>query len=62
MAHDNVHPEVIEAIASGRIQGLDDLITDRIEMEDIVKKGYLILLNEGDKHSKSSTSLLTNMN
>ncbi|KAL9709231.1 hypothetical protein Ac2012v2_007585 [Leucoagaricus gongylophorus] len=52
VAHDNVHPEAIEAIASGRIQGLDDLITDRIEMEDIVKKGYLTLLNEGDKHIK----------
>lgn len=60
VAYDNAHTEVIEAIASGQIQGLGDLITDRIEMEDIVKKGYLTLLNQGDEHGKSLASLLIN--
>jgi len=60
VAYDNALTEVIEAISSGQIQGLDNLITDRIEMEEIVKKGYLTLLNQGDEHGKSLASLVIN--
>ncbi|KAJ3552726.1 hypothetical protein NP233_g12811 [Leucocoprinus birnbaumii] len=37
--HDNVYPEVIEALANGQIQGIQELITERIQIEDVVKKG-----------------------
>ncbi|KAF5350471.1 hypothetical protein D9756_008628 [Leucocoprinus leucothites] len=52
MAYDNVHAEVIEAVAGGHIQGIEELITDSIQIEDVVKKGYLELLNKGDEHIK----------
>lgn len=52
MAYHNVHPEVIEAVSTGQIQGIDNLITDKIQIEDVLKKGYLTLLNQGDEHSE----------
>jgi threonine dehydrogenase-like Zn-dependent dehydrogenase len=52
MAYDNhAYPEVIQAVASGKIQGIEELITDRIQIEDIVTKGYLTLLSQ-DEHSE----------
>lgn len=52
MAYNNAHPVVIEAISRGEIQGIEELITDKIEIEDVVEKGFLALLDRGDGHSK----------
>ncbi len=52
MAYNNAYPEVIEAIAQGYIQGIEDLITDKIQIEEVVEKGFLALLNRGDMHSE----------
>lgn len=52
MAYNNAHPIVIEAITRGEIYGIEELITDKIEIEELVEKGFLALLDRGDRHSK----------
>jgi threonine dehydrogenase-like Zn-dependent dehydrogenase len=49
---DTEYPEVIEALSEGKIQGIEELFTDRIEIQDIVEKGFHTLLNHGEHHSK----------
>jgi hypothetical protein len=36
---------LIEAIAAKKITGIEDLITSKIAIEDLVEKGFLALLN-----------------
>ncbi|THU77314.1 hypothetical protein K435DRAFT_812575, partial [Dendrothele bispora CBS 962.96] len=42
-AYTGVHPELIQAVADGRFKGLDELITKRIKLEDVVEKGIKVL-------------------
>lgn len=55
-AYDRVHPELLEAIGAGKIAGLEDLITSKIALEDVVEKGFRALLENRDAHG-SSTSM-----
>ncbi|GJJ15462.1 hypothetical protein Clacol_009740 [Clathrus columnatus] len=47
-----VHPEVIEAVADGRLSGVDQLITSRISLEDVVKDGIEKLITDKDNQIK----------
>ncbi|KAF8064978.1 alcohol dehydrogenase GroES domain protein [Lyophyllum atratum] len=51
-AYDRVHPELIEAIAAGKIPGLEELITRKIALEDVVEKGFRALLDDKDAQVK----------
>jgi (R,R)-butanediol dehydrogenase/meso-butanediol dehydrogenase/diacetyl reductase len=52
MAYNHVHPEVIDAINSGILTGLEELITSRIGIEDTVPQGFEKLLTEKDSQVK----------
>ncbi|KAF7762447.1 hypothetical protein Agabi119p4_9040 [Agaricus bisporus var. burnettii] len=52
VGYDRVHEEVLSLIASGKIKGLDELITKRISLDDVVEEGFKKLLSEKDKHVK----------
>ncbi|EKM78294.1 hypothetical protein AGABI1DRAFT_129413 [Agaricus bisporus var. burnettii JB137-S8] len=52
VGYDRVHEEVISLIASGKIKGIDELITKRISLDDVVEEGIKKLLSEKDKHSQ----------
>lgn len=45
-AYTGIHPEVLDVVASGKITNLEDLITKKIALEDLVEGGILPLLNE----------------
>lgn len=45
-AYDRVHPELLEAIAAGTIPGLEELITSKIAIDDVVEKGFRVLLED----------------
>ncbi|KAF5384211.1 hypothetical protein D9615_003458 [Tricholomella constricta] len=51
-AYDRVHPKLLEAIAEGKITGLEDLITGKIALENVVEKGFRALLDNRDAHVK----------
>ncbi|KAJ3517064.1 hypothetical protein NLJ89_g736 [Agrocybe chaxingu] len=46
------HPELLEAVAAGKLQGLEELITQKIVLDDVVDKGFKALINEKDKQIK----------
>jgi hypothetical protein len=50
LAYDRVHPEVIEAVAAGKFGGIEDLITAKIPIDDVVEKGFKALLNDKAAH------------
>ncbi|KAF9011734.1 alcohol dehydrogenase GroES domain protein [Cyathus striatus] len=52
LCYDRVHAELIQAVAEGKIPGIEELITSKIAIEDVVEKGFLALLNEKDKQVK----------
>jgi len=52
LGYDSVHPELLEAVASGKISGVESLITRKIGLDDVVQKGFLALCNEKDNHVK----------
>ncbi|KAF8646623.1 hypothetical protein AX16_007124 [Volvariella volvacea WC 439] len=54
LAYDHVHAEVIEAVASGKITGIESLITRKIALEDAVTKGFEALLHEKDSQGEYS--------
>ncbi|KAG6878828.1 hypothetical protein C0992_007406 [Termitomyces sp. T32_za158] len=52
LAYDRVHPELLAAVGSGKIPGIEDLITRKIALEDVVEKGFNALLHNKDAHIK----------
>ena len=54
-AYVGVHPELIEAVAAGKLTGVEELITRKIDLEDVVDQGILALVNEKDKHGEILT-------
>jgi hypothetical protein len=52
IGYDRVHEEVISLIASGKLKGIDKLITKRISVDDVVEEGIKKLLSEKDKHGQ----------
>ncbi|KAJ3517068.1 hypothetical protein NLJ89_g737 [Agrocybe chaxingu] len=46
------HAELLGAVAAGKLQGLEDLVTRKIALEDVVNKGIKALINEKDKQIK----------
>jgi hypothetical protein len=52
IGYDRVHEEVISMIASGKLKGIEELITKRISLDDIVDEGIKKLLSEKDKHGQ----------
>ena len=50
MAYDRDHPEMLRAVAEGKFNGLENLITRRIGLEDFVEKGIHALIHEKDQH------------
>ncbi|CAA7266297.1 unnamed protein product [Cyclocybe aegerita] len=52
------HPELLEAVESGKIKGLEDLITRKIALEDVVEKGLKALINEKDEQSKLALGII----
>ncbi|PIL28863.1 hypothetical protein GSI_08909 [Ganoderma sinense ZZ0214-1] len=52
LAYDRVHEEMLEAVAAGKFNGLENLITGRITLEDFVERGVKALMYEKDEHVK----------
>lgn len=46
VGYDRVHAELIEIVAAGKISGIDELITSKIAIEDVVEHGFLALLKK----------------
>jgi len=46
LGYDRVHAELIEIIAAGKITGIEELITSKIAIEDVVEHGFLALLKK----------------
>ncbi|TFK73163.1 alcohol dehydrogenase GroES domain protein [Pluteus cervinus] len=51
-AYDRIHSEVLEAVAAGKILGIEKLITRKIAIEDVVEKGFKTLLADKDSQVK----------
>jgi len=51
-AYDREHPELLEALSAGKINGIQDLITSKIALKDVVEKGFRTLLAEKDSQVK----------
>ncbi|KAI0366539.1 L-threonine 3-dehydrogenase [Pilatotrama ljubarskyi] len=47
------HAEVIQAIADGKFDNLESLITRRVALEDFLEKGLGALMNEKDQHGEA---------
>ncbi|KII91678.1 hypothetical protein PLICRDRAFT_38498 [Plicaturopsis crispa FD-325 SS-3] len=52
IGYDRVHEDVIHAIASGQLSNLEDLITSKIAIEDVVEEGFKKLIREKDTQIK----------
>ncbi|KDQ56719.1 hypothetical protein JAAARDRAFT_179362 [Jaapia argillacea MUCL 33604] len=52
ISYDRVHPEVIQAVASGKLGSFEDIITSKIAIEDVVEKGFKALIEEKDRQIK----------
>ncbi|KAJ8522415.1 hypothetical protein ONZ45_g1002 [Pleurotus djamor] len=52
MCYDRVHTELIEAVSAGKMPNIEDLITSKISLEDVVGKGFEALMKEKDKQVK----------
>lgn len=48
----DVHKDVIEALSSGKIQGLETLITGKIPIEKVVPEGFEALVNDRENQSE----------
>nr|VWP01421.1 Aspartyl proteinase [Ganoderma boninense] len=49
LAYNRVHGEMLEAVAAGKFDGLENLITRRITLEELVEKGIKALMYEKDE-------------
>ena len=47
---------MLRAVAAGKFNGLENLITRRITLEDFVDKGMKALIYEKDEHGKCFSS------
>jgi threonine dehydrogenase-like Zn-dependent dehydrogenase len=54
IAYDGIHPEVLIAVAARKIAGIEDLITSKISIDDIIEKGFQALLNDKGSQGKES--------
>ncbi|KAF8152928.1 alcohol dehydrogenase GroES domain protein [Crassisporium funariophilum] len=52
IAYSQIHPELLEAVAAGKFQDVEELITSRIAIEDVVEQGFMALLNDKAKQVK----------
>ena len=43
---------MLQAVAEGKFNNIDKLITRRIPLEDFVEKGIKALINEKDEHGQ----------
>ena len=48
---------MLEAVAAGKFNGIEKLITRKIPIEDLVEKGIMALLHEKDKHGQNYLNL-----
>lgn len=48
---------MLQAVAEGKFNDIDKLITRRIPLEDFVEKGIKALINEKDEHGQHIRSL-----
>jgi len=46
VCYNGIHPEMLAAVASGKINGISDLITRKISLDNLVSEGLLALLNQ----------------
>ncbi|KAI0649781.1 L-threonine 3-dehydrogenase [Trametes meyenii] len=52
LGYGGTHPEVIEAVAQGKFDNLDALVTLRVPLDEVVEKGLRALTHEKDQHVK----------
>ncbi|KDR76847.1 hypothetical protein GALMADRAFT_225704 [Galerina marginata CBS 339.88] len=52
VCYNGIHPEMLAAVSSGKINGISNLITKKISLEDLVQEGLLTLLHNKDSHVK----------
>ncbi|KAG6810721.1 hypothetical protein H0H92_010603 [Tricholoma furcatifolium] len=50
--YDRVHSELLEAVGQGKIPHIEDLITAKIAIEDVVEKGFHALIENKDSHGE----------
>jgi threonine dehydrogenase-like Zn-dependent dehydrogenase len=60
ICYDNDHPEVIAAVAAGKIPGIEEFISRRIALDDVVEKGFKALVQEKDSLVKVLVRLDSN--
>jgi len=53
-AYTGIHPELLEVVTSGQLGNLEEFITRKIALDDVVEKGIKALLNEKDSHGELS--------
>ncbi|KAG6820501.1 hypothetical protein H0H93_016308 [Arthromyces matolae] len=51
--YDRVHAELLEAVGSGRLTGLEDLITKKIALTHVIEEGFNTLLHNRDEHAQA---------
>lgn len=44
--------ETVEAFVAGKFKGVQDMVTDRIQLEDVASKGFEELVKNKDAHIK----------
>jgi hypothetical protein len=45
---------MLESVAAGNFKGIEEFITRKIAVEDVVEKGIMALVHEKDKHGQLS--------
>ncbi|KAK7437222.1 hypothetical protein VKT23_018664 [Stygiomarasmius scandens] len=58
-AYTGIHPELIQTVADGKFKGLEELITKRVQLEDVVEKGVKVL--SADKSENTGSPLNTGL-
>ncbi|TBU63555.1 GroES-like protein [Dichomitus squalens] len=53
ISFDRVHNDMLKAVAEGKFNGIENIITRRIGLEDFVEKGIKALVNEKDEQGES---------
>jgi hypothetical protein len=53
MGYGGEYPTALRALATGRISGIEDLVTKKIQLQDVVQEGLLPLLVKEETEGKS---------
>lgn len=58
-AYDRIHPEVLEALAAGKLPGIEKLISKKISIDEVVAQGFETLLAEKDTQGELGDNVVS---